>query len=177
MWVKCSTVSMYLLFIRRNKLQAWHTVTQKGDHSSQHSTVVQHSWETGFGTFSLLRNDMFAVMDDAQSWLLHNEHRSQILTLYLINKCSYYMGLKGENSCTRRSGQNTSLASSSQTLQSDKRGQMTGQFCHILAMGLWQEPLHISSSVKLFDESPKRAVMKTIGYRRYGGDPRQVPFI
>lgn len=57
MWVKCSTVSMYLLFIRRNKLQAWHTVTQKGDHSSQHSTVVQHSWETGFGTFSLLRND------------------------------------------------------------------------------------------------------------------------
>lgn len=59
MWVKCSTVSMYLLFIRRNKLQAWHTVTQKGDHSSQHSTVVQHSWETGFGTFSLLRNDNF----------------------------------------------------------------------------------------------------------------------
>lgn len=94
MWVKCSTVSMCLLFIRRNKLQAWHTLTQKSDHSSQHSTVVQHSWETGFGTFSLLRNDTFEVMDDAQSWMLHNEHRSQILTLYLINKCSYYIGLK-----------------------------------------------------------------------------------
>lgn len=42
MWAKCSTVFVCLLFIRRKKLQAWHTVTQKGDQSSQHSTVVQH---------------------------------------------------------------------------------------------------------------------------------------